>query len=127
METRCKATNANGQPCAAHVHPGDDYCRWHDPARAEDRKAWQRKGGKGKSNAQRLRKLWESDQLTPAQLSGLLSGAMVSTMNGDLEPGVLSALAGGARALIHVQQADALEARLAALEVAVSGERGRTA
>ncbi len=129
METRCKATNASGQPCAAHVRDGDDYCRWHDPTRADDRREWRRKGGKGKSNLARLKKTWEADseQLSASALCGLLSAAMLKVYAGELEPRVLSALSGGAKALLAVQQADQLEARLAALEAAVTNDRGRIA
>ncbi|HEV2126835.1 MAG TPA: hypothetical protein VGW38_29120 [Chloroflexota bacterium] len=106
---------------------GSNWCAWHAPERKGEYREWARKGGKARSNVTRLRKLWEADQLTPAQLSGLLSGALVATLNGEIEPAVLTALAGGARALITVQQAAELEARLQALEAAVERGRGRTA
>lgn len=43
--TRCKAQNAQGEPCRAQARPDSEYCFWHDPALAEQRDAARRKGG----------------------------------------------------------------------------------
>ena len=84
MVNRCKARNASGNPCSAHVRPDERYYRWHDPKRESERKQWRVKGGKGRSNVTRLRKVWLEEQLTASELSGLLSAALVSTLEGDL-------------------------------------------
>ena len=124
MATRCQAKNAAGNPCSAYVREGDQFCRWHDPERETERKAWSVKGGKNKSNMARLRKLWSEERLDPSEVTGLLSAALVATYQGQLEPGVLSAIASGARALVAVHESTETEARLAALE-AVADRRGR--
>lgn len=123
MARQCKAITQSGERCSAFTKPDAEWCHWHHPDLQRERAEWRRKGGKGKATSARLRKLWESDQLTPAQLSGLLSGAMVSTLNGELDASILTALSGGARALIAVMQADQFEQRLSALE----RDRGRIA
>lgn len=124
MASRCKARNAAGNPCSAHVYEGQDYCRWHDPARASERRQWAVKGGRNKATSARLRKLWSEERLEPAEVTGLLSAALIATYQGELEPGVLSAIASAARALVAVHEATEVEARLAVLEAAAQHRRG---
>ncbi|MBA2278315.1 MAG: hypothetical protein H0W06_11185 [Chloroflexia bacterium] len=50
------------------------------------------------------------------EVSGLLSVALKKVAAGDMEPGVGNALATIARALVSVEQAGALEERVADLE-----------
>ena len=45
---RCKATTKSGDPCAAYAGDGSDYCFWHDPAKAEERKAARQRGGQAR-------------------------------------------------------------------------------
>jgi hypothetical protein len=54
--------------------------------------------------------------LTLPEVSGLLSGALQRVADGHMEPGVGTALATIARAIIAVDQAGALEDRVADLE-----------
>lgn len=124
MVTRCLAKNSTGKPCSAYVRPGETWCRWHDPEREAERKQWRVKGGKNKSNIARLRKLWSEEHLEPAEVTGLLSAALIAAYEGALEPGVLSAIASAARALVAVHEATEVEARLAALEAAAQHRRG---
>lgn len=41
----CNATKTDGQPCQAWAVRGSEYCYWHDPGLAAERKAARRKGG----------------------------------------------------------------------------------
>lgn len=43
--SQCKANNRFGNPCASAALIGSDYCFFHDPSTAEDRKIATRKGG----------------------------------------------------------------------------------
>jgi len=47
-QKRCNATKRNGQPCQGWACSGSDYCFIHDPARAQERRNSQRKGGKAR-------------------------------------------------------------------------------
>lgn len=128
MVNRCSAKNASGNPCSAYVQPGSSWCRWHDPERESERKQWRVKGGKNKSSMARLRKLWAEERLEPAEVTGLLSAALIATYQGELEPGVLSAIASGAKALMAVHESTEVDARLEALEAAAEHRtRGYTA
>ncbi len=45
---RCEAQTRSGDPCAAYAGEGSDYCFWHDPALAEDRKVARQRGGQAR-------------------------------------------------------------------------------
>lgn len=46
---RCRGTTRDNLQCTTIVPPEQDYCYWHDPARAGERKRNAAKGGKSKS------------------------------------------------------------------------------
>src|SRR5258707_7040573 len=43
----CGATTAAGSPCSAKAQEGEDWCFFHDPAKVEERRAAQIRGGQG--------------------------------------------------------------------------------
>ena len=43
---RCKATTAGGSTCQAIALPESDYCFFHDPSKATERRAAQAQGGR---------------------------------------------------------------------------------
>lgn len=49
---RCKATTRKGSPCQAWAVEGSRFCFWHDPARAQERRAARAKGGKARHGRQ---------------------------------------------------------------------------
>ena len=122
MPGRCPATNRDGAPCSGQAD-ASGWCRWHDPARAEERRRNAVNGGKAKSNRSRARKQVIGLAMTPAELSGVLSDTLRRTLAGELEPGVANAAANISRALLAVREATEVEDRLAALEAA--SENGR--
>ncbi len=116
MATQCQGTNRNGEPCSAHVYDGAEWCRWHDPARAEDRAAWSRKGGQARSNRARARKQLADQALSISDLDALLCVALKQVASGRMGPNVGGAMAGIARTIVAIRTASELEQRIAALE-----------
>jgi hypothetical protein len=116
MATQCQGTNQNGEPCSAHVYEGETWCRWHDPARADERAAWSRKGGAARSNKARARRQLADAVLTVHDLDALLCRALVQVAAGKLEPNVGSAMAGIAKTVVGIRQTGELERRLEELE-----------
>jgi hypothetical protein len=49
---KCHAITAKGEPCRGLVHPGNDYCPAHDPARAEARKRSASKAGRSRAGSE---------------------------------------------------------------------------
>lgn len=117
METRCKGTNRDEQPCSAHVYEGEEWCRWHDPAREADRAEWRRRGGQNKSNKNRARKKMAEAVMSISDLDALLCAALQQVADGTMEPGVGTAMASMARTITGIRQASDLETRLSDLEV----------
>ncbi len=114
---RCQAITKGGSPCAATAVPGDRLCAWHSPAWAEKRREWSKKGGAGRSNAQRAKKaLGESHDLTAVQAR--LVGALEKVEAGQLDPSRAQAMAALGRAIVTVSQAGEVEQRLRELEAA---------
>ncbi len=112
---RCSGQNKDESPCSAAVQPGRAYCVWHDPARADDRARWQVEGGRARSNRARARKhLQETRDLR--EVDALLCASLTSVLAGRITPGVGTAAASIARAIVAVRTAHDLEARLAAIE-----------
>lgn len=120
MHGRCVATNKDGTPCSATPRPGRDWCRWHDPDLAEKRQAERAAGGEARSNKRRARKLLLDARMCPAEIEGLLSRGMVQVATGKMTPGMLSAIAAGARAYVAVHEAGAVEERLSSIEAALA-------
>jgi hypothetical protein len=51
---RCAGIKRDGGKCTVTVEPPDEYCWWHDPANATQRKRAAAKGGKSKPNREVL-------------------------------------------------------------------------
>ena len=104
----CVSTRRDGEPCTAQAG-ASGYCIGHDPGAVEAR----RKGGHGKSRAERAGKL------LPARLQpmvSLLEDALGEVHRGELDPRAASAMASLAGALVRAMTAGELEERLRALE-----------
>lgn len=116
MATQCQGHNRTGEPCSAHVDAGNTWCRWHDPARAADRRAWSEKGGRNRSNRARARKRLAGQVLTITDIDAVLCSALTDVSTGKLEPAIGSSMAGIARTIVAIRAAADLEHRLSALE-----------
>ncbi len=115
MATPCLGTNQAGGVCSAAPGP-DGYCQWHSPANAEARAEWRKKGGSNRSNRARAKKQLADAGMTAGEVGGVLSGVLRDVVAGRLEPGVATAAATVARALVEVRKVSDLEQEVADLE-----------
>jgi hypothetical protein len=122
MATKCAGYTKAGKPCQGTPLPGGTLCFVHDPAMAERRQQGSIKGGRGKSAKVRAQRQLRDSVMAPADVSGLLSISMQKVATGVMEPGVGTALASMAKALMSVQETAQLADRLAALERAAGIE-----
>ncbi len=116
MTNQCQGTNRTGEPCSAHVYDGAEWCRWHDPARADDRAEWSRKGGHARSNRARARRQLADAVMSISDLDAFLCASLVKVADGHMEPNVGTAVASIAKAVLTIRTASDLERRLEALE-----------
>ena len=113
---RCGSTRRDGAPCTAQPGPSG-YCIGHNPGAQEAR----RKGGHGKSRAERARKLLPA-RLRP--VAAMLEDALGQVFRGELDPRVATAMASLSGALVRVTTAGEIEERLRTLEEK-AGQNGR--
>ena len=123
MDGRCSATTTSGAACNAQPWR-DGRCRWHHPALSQERAAWRRKGGEGRSAANRAAKRLPRTLL---DVQAALLRALAAVEAGELEPARANAMGALARALVTVTEYATLEARIDALERAAGLEAGRPA
>jgi len=122
MPTQCAGLNKDRKPCQGTPLPGGTLCFAHDPAMAERRQQGSVKGGRGKSAKVRAQRQLRDSVMAPADVSGLLSISMQKVATGVMEPGVGTALASMAKALMSVQETTQLSDRLTELERAAGIE-----
>ncbi len=111
----CKATTAAGSPCSAQPLRKDGYSFWHSPEVATERAEARRRGGEHRSNRVRAAKTVPVAMSTD-DLLGTLSEAIRRVEAGELEPGVVNAMANLARAMNAIRESSEVEQRLRDLE-----------
>jgi hypothetical protein len=119
MVSRCNGINQDGAPCAAQPVRPSGYCYWHDPAITAERQDNRRRGGVGRSNAQRAKKQLAGASLTSADLRAILQATIDKVLQGAIEPGVGNCVANlvkAAAVLDETARAEALQRRLDDLE-----------
>jgi len=122
MADRCLGRNKDGGACSAQPPPGAGHCLWHDPARETERATWRRRGGAGRSTANRAAKRLPKSL---GDVQGTLLRALAAVEAGELEPARANAMGALARAIVTVSEYGTLEERIAALEAATSVGGGR--
>jgi len=127
MVARCKAVNTAGNPCSGQPLLADGYCYWHSALTVEERAAARRRGGLNRSNKARAKKQLPAEPMTDAEVHAWLGIVFRSVIGGKMEPGVATAAASVAKAMVSVRQAGELERRLAELETHAAAAIGRRA
>jgi hypothetical protein len=112
-ELRCRETTKGGKPCGARPRPGTELCPWHSPDLAERRAEWSARGGAGRSNKQRAKKALPADPLTAEEIHSYLGVVFRGVIGGKIEPGIGTAAASIARAMIDVAKVAEFESQLA--------------
>lgn len=124
----CKATRKDGEPCRAPALAGG-YCAFHEPAKAEAFKEGRTKGGQaGKLATLTAVKPWRGrpgdvevlESVQPAELVSLLCETIDDVRTGKVDPKVANAVGYLAGVIVKVQQYEALDERLQAIEEALS-------
>ncbi len=118
---RCQAITKNGSPCGATPVPGDTLCAWHSPSWEEKRRAWSRKGGEARSNKSRAKKQLPDNVLTLQEVQGLLGLTFKGVISGRIEPGVGTAAASIAKAMVAVAGVAEIEEQIAELRRMIDG------
>ncbi len=126
MKTRkrqCKGKKADGTRCQATVQAGADYCFFHDPDKAADRKDASARGG----YHSRMKTLPENspdvEVQSAADIIRLLSETINHVRKGGLDPRIANAIGYLANITLRAIEGGDVEKRLAELEAAVMSHR----
>ena len=120
---RCLGTKRDNSPCTVTVEPPQNYCWWHDPANAEQRRLAASKGGKRAGRGRPVLEL--------ARLQRRFEELADKVLSGEVERGV-GAVAGqllnGARSCVRdaltAREQEELVERMEALERALEQRTG---
>ena len=121
---RCQALKGDGTRCKARAMEGSTWCFNHDPAKAQERSANARKGGRTGGRGR-----GSLDETTQAKK--YIRGLVVQLLNGGVQREVATACFMGLNVLARyvelerrIRESDELEARIEALEVRQRLEAG---
>jgi hypothetical protein len=121
---RCQALKGDGTRCKARAMEGSTWCFNHDPAKAQERSANARKGGRTGGRGR-----GGLDETTQAKK--YIRGLVVQLLNGGVQREVATACFMGLNVLARyvelerrIRESDELEARIEALEVRQRLEAG---
>jgi hypothetical protein len=123
METMngiCHYVRPNGQRCKAHAITGSASCFFHDPAKAGERAAASKAGGR-KHRAATLPATTPDHELeTIADVAGLLAATINDVRRGALDPRIANSVGYLSGVLLKAMEQGEVEERLAALEATVN-------
>jgi hypothetical protein len=125
---RCLGTKRDNSPCTVTVEPPQEYCWWHDPQYAEQRKQAASKGGKragrGRPVSELARLAARFEELADKVLSGEVERAR-GAVAGQLLQGARACVRDGLTAREQEELIERLEALESALEQRKDGRRWR--
>jgi hypothetical protein len=115
-QVRCKQPKVDGSPCKGRVLPSG-YCRFHDPALAEQRSEERRKGGRQRSRPRAVLPAHADDMPLKdvAGLTALLGATINDVRKGRIDAKIANAIGALANVLLRALEAGDLAAQLAEL------------
>jgi hypothetical protein len=119
--TRCKAKKPDGTSCNSSALPGSNFCFFHDPAKAAERREAQALGGR----QNRMKTLDSRASDVKIEDCGDVVALMSETINqvrkGAIDPRVANAVGYLANVVIKALDQDELETRIERLEALLEG------
>jgi hypothetical protein len=115
----CNALKVDGDgPCRTRAQKGSDLCYFHDRTKAEERRAAQARGGKGKRRSELQNGSQKFNPKTVADFFPLLVATINGLLLGDITPKVATTLCNLINTGVKLLSASDLEGRLNDLEQA---------
>ncbi|HUI05547.1 MAG TPA: hypothetical protein VL486_00925 [Verrucomicrobiae bacterium] len=115
-KTQCKAAKPDGSSCQAANLPGSEYCFFHDPAKATERRAAQSLGG-SQNKMKTLPAAVPDVCVTDCEdVVKLLSETINQVRKGQIDPRVANAIGYLANVLIKASEQGELEKRISEVE-----------
>jgi hypothetical protein len=122
---RCLGTKQDNSPCTVAVEPPQNYCWWHDPANAEQRKQAASRGGKRGGRGRPMAELHSIRDRLKALAEDVLGGR-VDRGDAAVVGQLYNTLIRAVSVELKVREVTELEERLEELEVSLERQnRGR--
>jgi hypothetical protein len=96
----CRATKSDGASCSATAQEGKNWCFFHDPEKAEERRAAQARGGQGNRAPSLPIDLPEFTAETVSDLRPLYQATINQVRRGELSPNAATAICNLANGLM---------------------------
>ena len=119
---QCKRVKADGNRCRANALSASEYCFFHDPSRAAERKAAQRAGGSVGKTAVLPPDTLDAPLGSVTGVVTLLGQTMNQVRRGEIGPRVANAVGYLAATLLRGLEQGDIERRLAELEAILKGQ-----
>jgi hypothetical protein len=113
---RCKARKHDGAPCRAAPMAREQFCFFHNPAKADARKVAQRRGGQGNRAAVPDLEISDLDLSSTDDVLKLLAERVNGLRRSPVNVKVDATLVHAAQVILRAQRELRLERRIAALE-----------
>lgn len=113
---RCKSHRGNGVQCKLLASPSSDYCFWHDPKRARERKEAQRLGGSRGLLATLPKETPPAEVASADDVLRILGETINHVRRGELHPTVANSIGYLANIILKAKEQADIEDRLKELE-----------
>ena len=114
--TPCKSKKPDGSGCQAVALPGSDFCFFHDPAKADERRAAQSRGGSQNKMKTLPDTVPDMEVADCEDVVRLMSETINLVRKGRIDPRVANAIGYLANVLIKAAEQGDLERRIAEVE-----------
>ncbi len=126
MNKKCSATSKSGEQCEAQPVNGSEFCFFHHPDKAEERKAASAAGGKaGAPKTLPPDTPWVTVR-TPGDVSQQIEATINRVVRGEISPQVANSIAILLALQLKARELQMNEERLDALEMLVEDHRRST-
>lgn len=119
----CQAKKADGSRCQAAALPGSDFCFFHDPLKAGERREAQALGGRQNKMKTLDNDAPDLDVKDCQDVVRLISETINQVRKGQIDPRVANAVGYLANVLIRAVEQGEMEKRLAEIESVVKTPR----
>jgi hypothetical protein len=119
---QCKRVKADGIRCRANALPASDYCFFHDPSRAAERKVAQRAGGSIGKTAVLPPGTADVPLSSVTDVVALLGQTINEVRRGEIDPKVANAIGYLVTGLLRTLEQGDIERRLEELETIIRSQ-----
>ena len=122
MKRECRYKRPKGKRCQANAIAGSEFCFFHDPNRAGDRRVAQQTGGLRNKSASLPPDTPDIEMRNVSDVGALLGVTINQVRRGQIDPRIANAVGYLSSTLLKALEIGSLEARISALETATRNQ-----